>query len=84
MDENEMDWLAGHLGHDIRVHRNFYRLRTEHVELAKVAKLLYAVDSGQAHSFAGKKLNDIQIEGMKCYQMFIYVTNVLLVDISIC
>ncbi|XP_069108874.1 uncharacterized protein [Argopecten irradians] len=61
MNENEMDWLASHLGHDIRVHRHFYRLQSEHVELAKVAKLLIAVDSGNAHRFAGKTIENMEI-----------------------
>ncbi|KAK6168302.1 hypothetical protein SNE40_021096 [Patella caerulea] len=64
MNENEMDWLATHLGHDIRVHRNFYRLRHEHIELAKVAKLLYTVDSGDLHKYVGKKLDDLDINDM--------------------
>lgn len=64
MNENELDWLASHLGHDIRVHRDFYRLQSEQVELAKISKLIFAVDSGKAHKFHGKKLDSIQIEGL--------------------
>ena len=26
LDENELEWLCNHMGHDIRVHREFYRL----------------------------------------------------------
>lgn len=63
MDENEMDWLASHLGHDIKVHRKFYRMKEDHVELAKVSKLLLAIDRGQIHKYAGKKLNDIDLGG---------------------
>lgn len=64
MSDNELDWLASHLGHDIRVHRDFYRLQSEQVELAKISKLIFAVDSGKAHKFHGKKLDNIQVEDL--------------------
>ena len=63
MGDNELDWLATHLGHDIKVHRNFYRLREEQIELAKVAKLLITVDRGDLHKHAGKKLSEIELGG---------------------
>ena len=65
MTGSELDWLARHLGHDIQVHRDFYRLHESTVELAKVSKLLIAVDEGKAHQWAGKKLDEIEIEGEK-------------------
>uniref|UniRef100_A0A9J8A5I7 SET domain-containing protein n=1 Tax=Cyprinus carpio carpio TaxID=630221 RepID=A0A9J8A5I7_CYPCA len=39
LKENEMDQLATFLGHDIRVHREFYRLPESTLQLAKVSKL---------------------------------------------
>lgn len=63
MSENEYDWLARHLGHDIRVHRDFYRLHESAVELTKVSRLLIAVDKGEVSNFAGKKLEDINLAG---------------------
>lgn len=63
LTENETDWLARHLGHDIRVHRDFYRLHESAVELTKVSRLLLAVDKGEAEKYSGKKLTDINIEG---------------------
>lgn len=65
LNENETDWLARHLGHDIRVHREFYRLHDSSVELAKVSRILLAVENGKAHQFKGKKLSEINICG-KC------------------
>nr|CAI5849483.1 unnamed protein product [Callosobruchus analis] len=62
MSENEYDWLARHLGHDIRVHREFYRLHESAVELTKISRLLIAVDKGEANRFAGKRIEDISIE----------------------
>ena len=42
----DQDQLASFLGHDIRVHRSFYRSPIEIVEKAKVAKLLLAANKG--------------------------------------
>lgn len=63
LTENETDWLARHLGHDVRVHREFYRLHESTVELTKISRLLLAVDKGDVHKFAGCELKDIQIDG---------------------
>lgn len=63
LKENEVDWLARHLGHDIKVHRNFYRIHHSAIELTKVSKLLMAVDQGKATEFAGKTLDELNVEG---------------------
>lgn len=63
LTENESDWLARHLGHNIRVHREYYRLQESAVELTKVSRLLLAVDSGKISDYSGRKLDDIQVEG---------------------
>ncbi|KAF5304401.1 hypothetical protein FQR65_LT18870 [Abscondita terminalis] len=65
LNDNEYDWLARHLGHDIRVHRQFYRLQENAVELTKVSRLLMAVDQGEAHKFAGKELKDIHLTDLE-------------------
>jgi len=39
LSPTEVDWLARHLGHDINVHRQYYRLHDSSVELAKISKL---------------------------------------------
>lgn len=63
LKECETDWLARHLGRDIRVHRDFYRMHESSIELTKVSRLLLAVDCGKAHTFDGKQLQDISLEG---------------------
>lgn len=63
LTENETDWLARHLGHDVRVHRDFYRLHESAVELTKISRLLMAVDNGEASRFAGRKLDEIELSG---------------------
>ena len=65
LKETEVDWLARHLGHDIRVHRDFYRLHESTIEIAKVSKLLLTVDQGETNKFAGKSLAEIDLNG-KC------------------
>ena len=42
----DQDQLASFLGHDIRVHRSFYRRPIDIVEKAKVAKILLAANKG--------------------------------------
>lgn len=40
---------------------------TSTVELAKVSRLLLAVDSGKVAKFQGMKLDDVMIDGMSCF-----------------
>ena len=62
--ENTLDWLAKHMGHDINVHRQYYWLHESTLELAKVSKVLLAVDDGRAGQFAGKNLDEITVKGL--------------------
>lgn len=60
MKDQELEWLANHLGHSIDVHRNFYRLPENTIQLAKVGKYLMALESeGGAVKYKGKSLEDI-------------------------
>jgi hypothetical protein len=68
MNESEMGWLANHLGHDIHVHKEFYRLPQTTLEMAVVGNLLMAVDEGRAHLFKGKNPRDITLAGKKKLQ----------------
>lgn len=45
-DENELDTLARFMGHDIRVHREYYRLPEHTIDLAKVSKHLLMKNKG--------------------------------------
>ena len=53
LKENELDILAKFLGHDIKVHREYYRLPNEVLQAAKIAKLLLAMEQGN-NNMAGK------------------------------
>lgn len=56
-----MDQLAGFLGHDISVHRKFYRLPEGTLQLAKVSKVLMALERGSLMDFKGQNLDGIEI-----------------------
>lgn len=57
--ENELDILAKFLGHDIRVHREYYRLPHDTTQVAKVSKLLMACEGGA--DITGMNLDDIDV-----------------------
>lgn len=61
---NELDQVADILGHDICVHRDNYRLPEATVQLARISKLIFAVDKGCLGILQGKSLDGIQIEGL--------------------
>lgn len=63
LTNNDMDWLARHLGHNIAVHRQYYRLHDSTLELAKVSKLLLAADAGNIQNLVGKSLDDLSVAG---------------------
>jgi len=62
MTENELDLLCKHMGHSVNVHHSFYRLPSQTLELAKISKLLLAVESGNLGNLAGKKFEDIDVD----------------------
>lgn len=63
----ELDQLADFLGHDIRVYRQFYRLPEGSLQLAKISKVLMALEQRRLSEFKGKCQDDINInpEGTK-------------------
>ncbi|KAJ8050050.1 hypothetical protein HOLleu_03093 [Holothuria leucospilota] len=42
----ELESLAGVMGHNIRVHENFYRLPEGTLQVAKISKIPLAIESG--------------------------------------
>lgn len=63
LKNHELDQVAGFLGHDICVHREYYRLPEATTQLAKISKLLLAMEKGSLRSLQGKSLEEIDIEG---------------------
>ncbi|XP_062385759.1 uncharacterized protein LOC134072896 isoform X1 [Sardina pilchardus] len=59
LKDNELDQLADFLGHDIRVHIEYYRLPQSTIQLAKISKLLMAMEKGSVKDIQGKSLDGI-------------------------
>ncbi|GFS12156.1 hypothetical protein ElyMa_004852400 [Elysia marginata] len=53
LKEVEMEWLANHMGHELNIHSDFYRLHESTVEIAKVSRMLMTIDAGQARRYTG-------------------------------
>ncbi|MED6291778.1 hypothetical protein CHARACLAT_027188 [Characodon lateralis] len=62
LKNSEMDNPADFLGHDIRVHRQYYRLPEGTTQLAKISKVLLALERGQLSNFKGRNLDEISID----------------------
>jgi len=58
---NELDQLAQFMGHDVRVHRQYYRLPNDIVQTAQVVKVLMAMENGTIGDYRGKNLTDIDV-----------------------
>lgn len=66
LTQAELEEICKFMGHDIRVHANFYRLPDDAMQLGALTKLLIASQNGSILKYRNKGLSDIQItpEGM--------------------
>lgn len=62
LSENSQDLVATFAGHDIRVHRSFYRLPEGTLQIAKVAKLLHCINDGTIGQYKGKSFEEIDFQ----------------------
>ncbi|XP_071840335.1 uncharacterized protein [Apostichopus japonicus] len=62
LSNTELEQLANHLGHDVTVHKQYYRLPQDVIFLAKVSKLLLTAEKGKLHEFKGRSLEEVEIE----------------------
>jgi hypothetical protein len=62
LTEHELEQVCGHMGHNIAVHREFYRLPDDTYQLAKVSRLLISLEQGNVSRFQGKTLGEIDID----------------------
>ncbi|KAK0136276.1 hypothetical protein N1851_027826 [Merluccius polli] len=60
LKDADRDQLARYLGH-IRIHDDFYRLKLDTLQIAKVSKLLLAMQQGQIGDYIGMNLDEIDI-----------------------
>ncbi|PIK58106.1 hypothetical protein BSL78_04962 [Apostichopus japonicus] len=64
LKENELDVLANFLGHDVRIHREFYRLPDPAIQVAKVSKLLVALEGNSGDPgtlLQGRNLDELEL-----------------------
>jgi len=61
LKDNELDSLATFMGHDLRVHTQFYRLPMDVMQIARISKLFLAAEQGRIGEFAGKELTEITV-----------------------
>ena len=61
LGSNDLEMLANFMGHDIKIHREFYRLPEDTLQLAKCSKLLLIMEKG-INEYKGKTLNEIEID----------------------
>mgnify|MGYP001793677343 CR=1 FL=1 len=60
--DNELDVVAQFLGHNIQVHREYYRLPESTVQTVKVSKILLALEQGALSSQSGKTIRDMEVD----------------------
>jgi len=62
LQPNELDSLATFMGHDLRVHTQYYRLPFDIMQIARISKIFIAAEKGRIAEFAGKELKDIDVD----------------------
>ncbi|KAJ8321232.1 hypothetical protein KUTeg_001215 [Tegillarca granosa] len=62
LSETSQDILATFQGHDIRVHRQFYRLPENVLQAAKVSKVLHSLSDGSIGKYKGKDFDEIEFD----------------------
>ena len=62
LDESSKDLLATFQGHDIRVHRQFYRLPNETLQVAKITRLLHCLNNGTIGKYKGCDFDNIKFD----------------------
>jgi len=72
VDKNEMEMLATFLGHDLDIHKKYYRLPENALQLAKCGKLMLLMGKGGIGKYHGKNLDeiDLDLEGLY-YTLFL-------------
>lgn len=68
LSEQELEQVARFMGHDIRVHRDFYRQTDKTFQIAKISKLLFAMGKGTG-TLKGKNLSTINLSVSGMYSL---------------
>lgn len=67
LNENDLEIMASFMGHDISVHRSFYRLPQETLQVARMGRLLTALNNGTVGQYSGRSLDEIPLDESKYY-----------------
>ena len=62
LSSGDIEHLSNHLGHDLNVHHQFYRLHESTIETTKIVKLLSLVNSGNIPKYKNKNLDEIDLD----------------------
>jgi hypothetical protein len=65
LSRHDLETMAEFMGHDIDIHRSFYRLPQETIQVVKMGRLLSAFDNGTIAQYRGKTLDEITVESGK-------------------
>lgn len=61
MTTSELRMVADHMGHNLDIHTQIYKLQTSVIEKSKVARILIAMENGQTNNkWKGKQLEVIK------------------------
>jgi len=64
LKDHKLDTLAQFLGHDIRVHRKFYRLPNDVVQTSQITKIFLLMETGELAQHRGKTLDELMVAVM--------------------
>ena len=57
-----VEMLATFLGHDIDIHKQYYRLPENALQLAKCGKLMMLMEKGGIGKMHGRSLDEVQVD----------------------
>lgn len=62
LSQQDLEQLAGFMGHTTDIHKTYYRLPNDIYQMAKVSKLLILNERGEASKYKGMSLDEINID----------------------
>ena len=62
LTEQQLDLLARYMGHDLRVHRDYYQIPDTVLRVAKLSKLFIALEKGVLPTQQGKSLDELTMD----------------------
>lgn len=82
LKNHELKKLAMFIGHDISLRKEYYRQVEAMPRLAKICKLILAIDKGKAAAMIGQSLDDITLPGTVCTCSYCLHTRMQIIRIN--